>query len=139
MSYRILKSYEFSHEAHLDLAKLQDEGIRAFLKNDTMVSIAPHYSNAVGGVLLVVESAQWDFANRLLLGNQDTEQMLQELYPDSKPEENRQCTRCGSRDVFQGRSVLSGIMFLILFVLPVSLRKNRFHCATCDHSWREKA
>lgn len=54
MSYRLLKSYEFTHEAYLDLAKSQDEHVHAFLKNDTIVSIAPHYSNAIGGILLVV-------------------------------------------------------------------------------------
>lgn len=47
-STRILRSYEFAHEAQLDLMKLHDEGITASLKNERLVSMAPHYSNAVG-------------------------------------------------------------------------------------------
>lgn len=47
-STRLLRSYEFAHEAQLDLMKLHDEGITASLKNERMVGMAPHYSNAVG-------------------------------------------------------------------------------------------
>lgn len=138
MSYRLLKSYEFAHEAYLDLTKLQDEQIHAFLKNDTMVSIAPHYSNAVGGVLLFVPEEQWDLANQHLFGNKDSQHLLEDLFPGSSSEDMRTCPKCSSSDVFQGRSLVSGILIWIISALPISIRKNRFHCASCGHSWSLK-
>lgn len=138
MSYRLLKSYEFAHEAYLDLAKLQDEQIHAFLKNDTMVSIAPHFSNAVGGVLLVVPEEQWEAANELLSTSHNSQHLLENLFPGVSAENVTTCPKCGSANVFQGRSIVSGILIWLISTLPVSIRKNRFHCSSCDYAWAQK-
>lgn len=59
---KILKTYLYSYLAHLDKAKLKDEGIEVFIKDDNIVSIDPIYAQAVGGIKLQVYEKDYDKA-----------------------------------------------------------------------------
>lgn len=136
MTSRLLRSYEFAHEAQLDLMKLHDEEIVAYLKNDMMVGITPHFSNAVGGVQLLVRDADFERAATLLSLERDSEDALMELFPEATSDPVPTCPKCQSRDVFQGRSFWSGILFYLVATLPISIRNNTMHCASCGKSWK---
>lgn len=136
MSYRLLYSYEFAHEAYLHQARLKDANIPCYLKNETMVSLAPHYSNAVGGVQLFVHIDYFDEAIELVsfrVNNED--QVEQALHLDSS-DNVTSCPKCSSSNVIYGRSIWSGLLFLIFFMLPVSMRNRSLHCANCSHVWK---
>jgi DNA-directed RNA polymerase subunit M/transcription elongation factor TFIIS len=136
-SYRILRSYEFAHEAQLDLMKLHDEGIAAVLKNERMVSMAPHYSNAVGGVQLLVNDEDFDAAAKVLSYEADESALLQEMYPEAPLEPVTTCPKCGSTNLIQGRSAWSGLLSLLVFMLPLSIQTKNRYCAVCGHRWKE--
>jgi len=51
----IIRTYSNSQLAHLDSAKLADEGIESRIHDDTMASLLPHLSNVMGGIKLLVE------------------------------------------------------------------------------------
>jgi hypothetical protein len=134
---RRLRSYEFVHEAQLDLIKLHDEGIAAVLKNERMVSMAPHYSNAVGGVQLLVNDEDFDAAARVISYEADESALLQEMYPEAPLEPVTACPTCGSTNLIQGRSAWSGLLIYLATTLPISLRNQNVSCATCGHRWKE--
>lgn len=134
--FTLLRAYEHVHEAQLDYMKLKDEGLDPYLKNQLMVHTAPHYSNAVGGVQLMVPFDQVEQALQILSLENDQSGALTDLFPDADFEPVAACQACGSRDLFQGRSILSGLFSLIVFILPISLPSRITHCASCGHSWK---
>jgi len=53
-------------EAHLAKARLEAEGIQAFLLDENAVSVNPFYSPALGGVKLAVAARDADRARKIL-------------------------------------------------------------------------
>lgn len=51
--YSVLKTYSFSHEAHLDQAKLMDENIDARLVDEQISNVYPGIGYAVGIKIIV--------------------------------------------------------------------------------------
>ncbi len=56
----------FTHEAHIAKASLNSAGIHAFLADEHTVNMQWLYSNAMGGVRLMVEEDQAEVAADLL-------------------------------------------------------------------------
>lgn len=56
---KILKTYNDAFSAHLDAAKLKDEGIEFLLQDEKTISINPLYSNALGGIKLWVNEGDF--------------------------------------------------------------------------------
>ncbi|MDA3882833.1 MAG: hypothetical protein PF481_06090 [Bacteroidales bacterium] len=54
MKYVTIKSYTYSHNAHLDEMRLKNEGIPVFLKDELTNQVDNFMSNAIGGVKLQV-------------------------------------------------------------------------------------
>jgi|SRR5690554_6253123 hypothetical protein len=54
MNYVTIKSYTYSHNAHLDEMQLKNEGIPVFLKDELTNQVDNFMSNAIGGVKLQV-------------------------------------------------------------------------------------
>jgi hypothetical protein len=132
---KILKTYIYSHFAHLDLAKLSSEGIEAFLKDDNIVSINPIYAHAVGGIKLLVREEDYDEALEIL--NVNDFEDLRDEYPGEEISGQRSCIRCGSINIYQKSSWLGGLLFLALFFIPLTWKKEKFLCMDCSYEWKE--
>lgn len=134
-SYKLLKTYHFSQKAELDRAKLQDESIDSQLVDSNTVNIAPHYAQAVGGIKLYVPQSDFKKAEKLLSNTPDRQDTLQQMFSSEDLEPVRQCPNCESINVFQEHSFWAGLFFLISAMLPITVPKNKLHCADCDHRW----
>ncbi|MFM7839478.1 MAG: DUF2007 domain-containing protein [Chitinophagaceae bacterium] len=66
MKFVLLRAYDHYVEAHLQLQRLEAEGIRAVLQDEYTVTIDPALSHAVGGIKIMVPETQWERASRLL-------------------------------------------------------------------------
>lgn len=53
----ILSFYDYI-EANIILGRLQGEGINCWLKDENSATITPFFSNSIGGIKLMVASAQ---------------------------------------------------------------------------------
>jgi predicted nucleic-acid-binding Zn-ribbon protein len=131
----VIRRYDQAHLAHLDRAKLSDEGIESFLKDENTVSINPIWSNAVGGIKLIVHKSDIERVSSVLGTNEYSD--LQNAFND-KIETQNVCPKCGSTEVQQKRSFLSGIAFLILFFIPLAAPTNKYLCTSCSHTWKIK-
>ncbi len=105
----VIKRYEQAHLAHLDLAKLNDEGIECFLKDENTVSVNPVWSNAVGGIKLLIHKSDLEKVNSVLGANEYSN--LQNAF-DEQVESQLICPNCGSAEVQQKRSILTGFILL---------------------------
>lgn len=135
-SYKLLRTYEFLNRAELDLIKLEDEGIKVRMSDNNTVSVAPHLGPAVGGIKLFVPNDDYEQAQSIISNPQKDEQSLEELFEGEDVEPAIRCPHCQSPNIFQKRSFLSGLLFLLAFILPVSVPQDRYHCANCDHTWQ---
>jgi len=132
---KIVKTYIYSYQAHLDLAKLSDEGIDAIIRDDNIVSIDPVFAQAVGGIKLLVQDLDYDKALEIL--NTNDYSNLKNEFQEEEISGQRKCPNCGSINLFQKGSWLVGLIFLLLSFIPFTTKKSIYICLDCSHKWKE--
>ncbi len=116
----ILKQYDDLGLAHLDRARLENEGIFCILEDENMTSLAWHLSNALGGIKLKVK-------------REDFQKSIELLQPI---ETGTQCPKCSSQNVVhQKLNLTSAIVGIILALIPGPSR-SKWICNDCMHSWK---
>lgn len=60
-------SFTYPHEAHLVKGKLESEGFEVMIKDELTAQVNNFYSNAIGGVKLLVKESDYDNARQLLI------------------------------------------------------------------------
>src|SRR3989304_9322728 len=60
-------AFTYPHEAHLAKGKLESEGIDVQIKDEMTVQVHNFYSNAIGGVKLLVHKTDFKRANQILI------------------------------------------------------------------------
>jgi hypothetical protein len=66
MDFIALRSYDNYIPAHILMGRLEEEGIKCWLKDEYSVTIDPFLSNAIGGIKVMVASSQADRALELV-------------------------------------------------------------------------
>ncbi|MCW9708794.1 DUF2007 domain-containing protein [Fodinibius salsisoli] len=135
-SYKLLKTYEFLHKADLDLMKLKDEGIEAYMADQNTVSLAPYYAQAVGGIKIYVPQNDIEQACTIISNDEVADEQLEELFEGKEFEPARRCPNCSSPNIYREQSILLGLFFLLAFFLPVSMSKESYRCVKCNHQWK---
>jgi len=87
MDYQLLRSFDNYISASITLARLDEEGITCYLKDEYTVTIDPILSNALGGIKLMVYPDDFEEAKTLLAGF------------DKAYREALTCPKCQSHDV----------------------------------------
>ncbi|WP_445363511.1 DUF2007 domain-containing protein [Microbulbifer sp. ANSA003] len=121
--------FSFPYEAQIAKARLESEGIHAFIADEHTVNMQWLYSNAMGGVRLQVSESDLDEANEIL--NQDRSNLVdQELGHD----EDRVCESCSSRNVesFTKGKKPAFLVFLLLG-MPLFFYQHGVKCKDCGH------
>jgi hypothetical protein len=62
----VIRTYTMAQLAHLDAARLAQEGIDSTIHDETMTTMMPHLMNAMGGVKLLVNAADGNRAITIL-------------------------------------------------------------------------
>lgn len=120
--------FNFSNyiDAHIILGKLQAENINCWLQDEHTVSINPIWTNAVGGIKLMV--AKEDEERAALL--------LQEMEAERK--NNFKCPKCGSNNielVSTPRKASNWVSALLSFsVGSYAIATGKvYHCFSCGY------
>jgi predicted RNA-binding Zn-ribbon protein involved in translation (DUF1610 family) len=74
-------------DAHMIMGRLEEEGIHCWLKDENTVTITPIWTNAVGGIKLMVPDVQADRATSIL---QEWEEERKKRFA---------CPNCGSHEI----------------------------------------
>lgn len=130
-----IRTFDNSVDAHIFRSKLESEGIRCYLFDDTMVSLNPIYNVALGGI-------------KLKVGNDDAgraREIISEIDNTPVTDETGEpltCPKCGSTDLYTGfksvrgiKGVLGMILSFVLFVYPVYY-KSVYRCKNCETEFR---
>ncbi len=112
--------------AHLGRMLLEAHDIECRLADEYTVSVNLYFSNAVGGVKLMVRQSEL----------REAIDLLQEMEPASDALPGESCPRCGSTDLTFGRLKLLAVIFVILAIdLPPPVASSRA-CYSCGHRWK---
>jgi rubredoxin len=117
--------------AQLALGALRSAGIDATLRDENMVRMHWLYSNALGGVRLVVPLSELDAAIEIL--NSPTPSTLDAGTGDLF--QHPVCPNCGSTETFfeELDQKWSRGSF---FVFPLPFVRDEWHCESCGHYWK---
>lgn len=122
----VLTSYPDIWEAEIVLGRLLAEGIDAQLRDQHIVSTNWLYSNAVGGVKVIVPRDQLESARSLL------EQPYEENGEDSSPGWGA-CANCSSTDLEPVTNKRSAWLSYLLLGFPLFASKQQLRCRKCGH------
>ena len=130
-----LRSYRDPIDAQLTRARLESSGIRAAILDQHLASIQWLYSNAIGGVKVLVEEADLQAAQEALLERGDADLLSQPS--DQAPLANGDgCPTCGSSAVRPSRVHRNAAAISLLTGLPLIAWRRSWVCAGCGHSWK---
>ena len=130
MEYRLLQSFTNYIDAHIIAGRLEESGVKCWLKDENTVAVNPLWTQAVGGIKIMVAEDDFDSAKKLL-----------EEY-EAERRANMKCPKCESSRieyVSSPRSAsnwLGSIVFFILGSLALPLKKT-WHCFSCGAEFDE--
>jgi hypothetical protein len=64
--FKTIAIFNYTHEIVVLKHRLEQEGIQYFFENETMSSIAPFYSNALGGIKLKIHPNDFEKVQEIL-------------------------------------------------------------------------
>lgn len=124
MDFLLLRSFDNYINASITLARLNEEGITCYLKDEYTVTIDPILSNAVGGIKLMVLPDDFEEATTLLAGF------------DKDYRESITCPKCGSHNVeyIHKQGVKNWITAVLswLFSNYAVATEQVYHCYNCE-------
>ena len=124
MDYLLLRSYDNYINASITLARLDEEGITCYLKDEYTVTIDPFLSNALGGIKLMVLPDDFEEASTLLAGW------------DKSYKEAITCPKCGSHDVdyINKPGVKNWVTAIVSWFLSsyAIASEQVYHCYECE-------
>lgn len=130
MDYIALRSYDNYIPAHIAMARLENEGINCYLKDEFTVTIDPILSNAIGGIKLCVHPSQVERAKDLF-------QLM-----EAQTKQKQACPKCNSLNVqyiTQPGKLLNWFTALISWSFTnyaVDVKKV-YHCFNCSNEFTE--
>lgn len=128
MDFIPIFSYDNYVSAHIAMGRLEEDGIKCWLKDEHTVTIDPILTNALGGIKLMVAATQAERASGIL---RELAGKNKALHP---------CPKCGSlnielittpRKASNWISVLLGFFF-ISYAMPID---KAYHCFNCGHEY----
>lgn len=125
----VVARFSFPHEAYIAKANLESAGIDSFIADEHTVNTQWLYSNAIGGVRLMVSEQDLDEATEIL--SSDFSQCL-ESHSQAVGEKQDTCPHCGSSDLSaytQGKR--SAFLVFILLGFPLFFYKQGYKCNQC--------
>lgn len=120
--------YNFTNyiDAHIILGKLEAEGIDCWLKDENTVNIMPVWTNAVGGIKLMVAEDQVERSRELLLAM------------EAERKSHFLCPKCGSNNIElvstprKASNWLSALLSFSFGSYAIAPGKV-YHCFDCGH------
>lgn len=129
MNFIEVRTYDNYIPANLVLQRLEEEGIRAYLKDEHTVTVNPIWSNAVGGIKLMVFEGQVQRAIHLLEG-------YEKVFRESAS-----CPNCNSQNIqlISKPSVQNSLMALLTWVFGsyAITSKQVYQCGACGQEFDE--
>ena len=128
MPLKTVAQFSFPYEAQIAWAKLDSEGIPAFIADEHTINANWLYSNALGGVRLQVPEALVEAASGILAQEYASHLENEQGY------DSLMCSKCGGLNTeFQGSHKRGAFLAFLIIDFPLYPVKDRFKCRDCRH------
>lgn len=141
-NWSVLLTFTYPHEAHLAKGYLESEGIETIIQDELTAQVNNFYSNAIGGVKLLVRNGDLERGVEVLkAGGYIVEQGAAEpeiVWVEDVADKGR-CPFCHSENIGrkQNLKLLAVIVYFILSVL-FPLFRCSYKCYDCGKEWKYK-
>ena len=143
-NWKILITFTYPLEAHLAKGFLESNGVRTIIKDEYTVQVYNFYSNAIGGVKLLVNEADYNRGIKLLKKgaylNQDAPSKNGIEILSVKSIDKSKCPFCHSDNISKKNrpSILIVIIYFILGAIFPIFKNSSYTCYDCGKEWRFK-
>ena len=130
MNFKILDVFDNYIDASLSLGRMEEAGIKCWLKDENTATISPIFTNAIGGIKLMVAEDDMAAAKEIL-------QALKDIKRKSFA-----CPYCGSNNIEyittnrNTANVISSILTWLFGNYAIGIHKI-WHCFTCNKEFEE--
>ena len=139
----LLISFTYPHEAHMAANYLESEGVLTTIQDELTVQVDNFYSNAIGGVKLLVNQDDYQIGQALLIkgGYIQPQAKIEppEIVPFTATTNIKECPFCHSKNIGINRTphIVSIILMFIMHAL-FPFFKKRYYCFECEKTWKYK-
>lgn len=130
MEFSILKTFNNYIEAYILLTRLENEGFKCWLKDENIVTINPVWTNAVGGIKLMILNEEKEAA----------EKVMHEIFEERKA--SFSCPNCNSHNIEFINTPRKAINWLSIiatwsFTNYAVAMEQTWHCFECNAEFKE--
>lgn len=140
-NWRIIITFTYPHEAHMAKTLLESEGIKTIIQDELTAQVNNFYSNAIGGVKVLVSENDYDRGIEILIkgGYIDSSDIKKktELIIENETIDKSVCPFCNSKNIRKKREpdILTIIIYFLLgAIFPIF--KRTFICYDCHKEWK---
>jgi hypothetical protein len=141
-NWLVILTFVYPHEAHMAKVYLESEGIETQIRDELTAQVNNFYSNAIGGVKLLVKESDLAIGIELLKkGGYITDPGFQEakieIVSVQKGFVKDVCPFCKSENISIKR-IPNILVVIILFVfrIPFPVFKKSYKCFDCGKEWK---
>jgi len=142
-NWQVLDSYIYPQDAHMAKGYLESEGIEVLLKDELTAQVNNFYSNAIGGVKLLIRAEDYELGIETLknggfikIGEKAIEVPIENVLPNKETDKTI-CPFCQSNNI--GRKTDPNILTIIVYFLLGALFpifKRSYICFDCSKEWK---
>jgi hypothetical protein len=142
-SLKTIITLTYPHEAHIVKAYLESQRVEVLLKDELTTQVNNFYSNAIGGVKVIVKESDYEIALNLLKEGgyirsyKTKEQSRIEIIRKDKTTDTGICPFCGSDNIGKRKdpNILTVIVcFLLGAIFPIY--RKTYKCYQCEKEWK---
>ena len=142
-NWRILNTYIYPHDAHMAKSYLESYGIKILLKDELTAQVNNFYSNAIGGVKILIQNEEYDQGIELLkqggfvVSENDYEKRNIEIVTITNITDKSECPFCSSRNIGRNKepNILTMLMIFLLGAFFPIFRRS-YVCFDCSKEWK---
>ena len=138
-SLATVATYSETFEAQIARSALSAHGVRAFIADEHLATLNPHYIGAASGIRLQVRRADLERAAEILSAATTAAEDDPEDEDDEAKADGPRCPRCEARYAYQDWSAGQLLVIALLLGLPLLFLQKRWHCRKCHAYWRPGA
>ena len=129
MSLKVIASFTKVYEAYLARNQLTLEGIHSFVFDEYAIGVHPFYSNALGGVKVVVDDTDFEKAKDIITAYINSQKIY---FMDIKTH----CPNCHSKNIRKTSNfhIILSMAFIITFGILWVVFYRKYKCFDCGHS-----
>lgn len=130
----VIRQFRDLPEAIIAKSMLDSAGIDTFLSDDNVVRMDWLWSNAIGGVKLLVRKEDAEEAEKVLSEKRPAEFDVPDVGMYSQPA----CPKCGSMDVTYDGLHRPLSYATVAVGIPIPIKNAGWRCASCKNRWAEE-